>query len=218
MKFRRMPRRRTSAVGDVSTWVPRTEQGRRVKEKKITSIDEIFAEGKPVLESEIIDVLLPEMQQEMIQLSSTQRMTDSGRKAKYRAIVVLGDGKGYVSVGQGKADEARPALETAIKEAKRKVIKVNLGCGSWECVCGLKHSVPIKASGAYGGVRVTLSPAPRGTGIVANETVRTVLQLSGIKDVWTKAEGRTKNVYNTAKAVVDAIDSLNRVRIKREWS
>ena len=145
-------------------------------------------------------------------------MTDSGRKSKYRAVVVIGDQEKFISIGQGKADEVRPAIETAIKDAKINVVHTNLGCGSAQCACGTKHSLPIRVTGRHGGVRVMLIPAPRGTGIVANKIVRKVLQLAGIRDVWTKAEGRTRNRFNIARAVVDAIDQLNQIRIKQEWS
>jgi len=212
--------KRTSAIDQaaVDSWVPKTSIGRAVKEKQITSLVDVLAKGKALLEPEIVDFLVPNLKQETVELSSTQRMTDSGRKAKYRAVVVVGDEESYISIGAGKADEVRPAIETAIKDAKINIIHTNLGCGSAECGCGTKHSLPIKITGHHGSVRVTLIPAPRGTGLVANKIVRKILQLAGIRDVWTKAEGRTRNRFNTAMAVVDAIDQLNQIRIKREWS
>lgn len=212
--------KRSSAVDPavVSSWVPKTELGREVKGKKITTFDEIVAKGRPILESEIIDALMPNLKQELIELSSTQRMTDSGRKSKYRAVVIVGDEERYLGVGHAKADEVRPSVETALKEAKYAVIPVVLGCGSWECGCGLPHSTPIKVTGQHGGVKVTLKPAPRGTGIVANPIIRMTLQLAGMKDVWTKAEGRTRNRLNTVMAVHDALNQLNKMRIKQDWS
>mgnify|MGYP001595466077 CR=1 FL=1 len=220
MKLRRGKMKRTSAIDQaaIDSWVPRTAIGRAVKEKEITSLEEVLAKGKKILESEIVDYLVPNIQQETVELSTTQRMTDSGRKSKYRAVVVIGDQEKFISIGQGKADEVRPAIETAIKDAKINVVHTNLGCGSAQCACGTKHSLPIRVTGRHGGVRVMLIPAPRGTGIVANKIVRKVLQLAGIRDVWTKAEGRTRNRFNIARAVVDAIDQLNQIRIKQEWS
>lgn len=220
MKLRRRKMKRTSAVDPavLDMWAPKTALGREVKEKKIGSFDEVVMQGRKILESEIVDTLLPNLQQELIELSSTQRMTDSGRKAKYRAVVAVGDSERFLGVGHAKADEVRPAVETALKEAKYNVIPVVLGCGSWECGCGLPHSTPITVTGRHGGVRVTLKPAPRGTGIVANPIVRITLQLAGVKDVWTKAEGRTRNRLNTVMAVHDALNQLNRIRIGKEWS
>ena len=63
-----------------------------------------------------------------------------------------------------------------------------------------------------------LKPAPRGTGIVANKIVKRVLQLAGVKDLWTKAEGRTRNRFSTVMAVVGAIDELNKMRVKKPWT
>lgn len=216
MRFRRLKLPRAPAVKpeQLALWVPKTEIGRAVKEGRIKSIDEIFARGKPIMETEIVDTLLPNLKYELVGLTSTQRMTDSGRKQKFRAVVAVGDESGYVGAGFGKAEEVRPALEIAIANAKARIIKVNLGCGAWECGCGGAHSLPARVRGHYGGVRITIKPAPRGTGLVGASVVRTVLELGGVKDAWTKAEGRTKNVLNTTLAVIDALDSLNRLRIK----
>ncbi len=220
MKLRKGKQKRASAVEQsiLDSWNPKTELGRKVKAKEIVNLSDILKSGKPILESEIVDVLLPNLMQETIELSSTQRMTDSGRKAKYRAVVVVGDGQEYIGIGQGKADEVRPAIEAAVRDAKYNIAHVNLGCGSSQCDCGSKHSLPIQITGKHGGVKITLRPAPRGTGIVANRIVKKVLQLAGVKDIWTKAEGRTKNRFNTSMAVVDALDQLNRIRVKKEFS
>jgi len=220
MRLRRKKSSKGSAIDSsaVSIWKPKTEMGKQVREGKITSLMDIISTGKPILESEIIDTLVPNLSQETIDLSSTQRMTDSGRKGRYRAVVLVGDGKEFIGIGQGKSDEVKPSVELAIKNAKLNIVHTVLGCGSSECRCGTKHSLPIKITGEHGGVRVTLKPAPKGTGIVANQTVKKVLQLAGIKDIWTRAEGRTRNRYNTAAAVIDAIDMLNRIRLRKEWS
>jgi small subunit ribosomal protein S5 len=220
MKLRKGKQKRASAVEKdvLDSWNPKTTLGKKVKAGEITNLSDVLKSGKPILESEIVDFLLPNLMQETIELSSTQRMTDSGRKAKYRAVVVVGDGQEYIGIGQGKAEEVRPAIEAAVKDAKLNIVHVNLGCGSSQCDCKTKHSLPIKVVGKHGGVRITLTPAPRGTGIVANKVVKKVIQLAGIKDIWTKAEGRTKNRFNTSMAVVDAIDQLNKIRVKQEFS
>ena len=220
MKLRKGIQKRTSAVDSnaVSVWNPKTEIGKAVREGRITSFAEVLAQGKKILEAEIVDVLIPDLKQETLQLSSTQRMTDSGRKSKFRAVVIVGNETEYVGIGQGKAYEVRPAVELAAKNAKLNIVHSVLGCGSAECGCGTKHSLPIKIDGRFGSVKIILKPAPRGTGIVANSTIRKVLQLAGIKDVWTRAEGRTRNKYNTAAATIAAIDMLNMIRMRKEWS
>jgi small subunit ribosomal protein S5 len=141
-------------------------------------------------------------------------MTDSGRKQRYRAIVIIGDGKSYIGVGVGKGDEVRPSIEDALKDAKLSIIKTSLGCGSWECKCGEPHSIPAKSVGKYSGVRVILKPAPKGTGIVANPVIKKILMMAGVKDVWTKAFGRVENRLNTAYATLEALKNLHKIRLE----
>ncbi len=198
-------------------WAPKTDIGKRVMSKEIISIDQIFEMGKPILEHQIIDALVPNLKDEVIEVSMTQRMSQNGRKSQFRAVVIVGDGSGHVGIGVGKADETRPAITTGIRHAKRNLIKVPLGCGSWECGCGKKHTVPIKVIGHNGSVVITLKPAPRGVGIVSNDVVKKVLALAGVKDAWAFSRGKTSNVYNSAMAVFKALDSLNRMKFVGSW-
>jgi small subunit ribosomal protein S5 len=117
----------------------------------------------------------------------------------------------------GKAAETKPAVETAIKYAKRNLVKIPLGCGSWECGCGTRHSVPIMIRGKNGSVTVTIKPAPRGLGIAASEVVKKVLRMAGVKDAWTFSRGRTSSIYNTAMATLAALDGLNGMKFKGDW-
>jgi len=204
--------RRMSAVQDVSGWIPKTKIGQKVKSGKITSIEEIFSLGKPILEEQIVDFLLPDLEYEVLEIRNTQRMTDCGRKMTFRVVVLIGDKKGYVGIGAGKSEEVRPAVESAVKEAKRNIVSVKGGCGSWECACGGKHSIPFKTRGKVGSVIVELKPGPRGLGLVANEVVKKVLELAGIKDVMSSSRGQTGNVYNTALAAITALDNMNHVK------
>jgi len=198
-------------------WIPKTEIGKQVKAGAITSVEEIQSLGKKILEHEIVDHLYPDMVEETLEVSSTQRMTENGRKAQFRAIVLVGDKKGHFGIGAGKSEEVKPAIESAIKNAKRNLVSVPLGCGSWECGCGQKHSVPIKVVGKLGSVEVTLKPAPRGLGIAANEVVKKVLTVAGVKDVWSFSRGRTRNIYNAAMATAAALEQLNTMRLKGGW-
>lgn len=198
-------------------WVPRTEIGKKVQSKQIVSIDEIFDMGKPILEYQIVDALLPNLKEEVIEVTTTQRMTDCGRKTKFRAIIIVGDENGHVGVGFGKADEVRPAVESARQAAKRCMMRVPLGCGSWECGCGTRHTLPIRIAGKNGSVTVTLKPAPRGVGLVANDIVKKVLSLAGVKDVWSSSRGSTSTIYNTAMAAYNALNNLSRMQYKGDW-
>jgi small subunit ribosomal protein S5 len=189
-------------------WEPKTKLGRMVKEGKFASLDEVLATGKPILEPEIVDYFIPNLKSVTIEINATQRMTDSGRRTSYRAIVLVGDEKGHVGYGVGKANEVAAAIAKATQEAKKNIIKVNLGCGSWECRCGQPHSIPFSVEGKESASQVVLKPAPRGLGLVANETIKQVLSLAGVKDVWSQARGSTGNKYNIVLATFKALRKL----------
>ncbi len=186
-------------------WSPSTRLGRLVAEGKIKSIDEAIASGLPIKEPEIVDILLPDLEDEVLEINLVQRMTDSGRRLKFRVTAVVGNRNGYVGIGVGKASQVAPAIQKAIRNAKINVFKVNMGCGSWECGCGGDHSIPAKVSGSAGSVRVTLIPGPKGLGLVAGDVAKKVLELAGVKDVWTFARGQTKTTINFAKATFEAL-------------
>ncbi|MDD5023275.1 MAG: 30S ribosomal protein S5 [Candidatus ainarchaeum sp.] len=197
------------------SWVPKTKFGKKVKNQEITDVDEILSSGHPILEPETIDILLPDLKSETLAINTTQRVTDSGRKIKFRAIVVVGDGKGRVGLGSGKSEEVKPAIGYALKEAKKKLIKIKQGCGSWECKCKESHSIPKRTTGKEGSTIVTLYPAPKGVSLVANRVIKKVLKMAGVKDVWSKTMGSTSNVYNTASATINALNNLNRLKPKK---
>jgi len=214
MKMRRRfeGRDRRRDRSDAAPWIPKTTIGKQVKAGEITSFDQLLEKGARILEPEIIDVLLPDLREEVLEVSSTQRMTAYGRKMKMRAVVVLGSPSGFVSVGVGKANETRDAIAEAIKDAKKRLVRVNLGCGSWECGCGTPHTILQTSVGRNSSTEIVLKPAPRGVGLVANETAKKVLELAGVKDVWTFARGRTRNKLNMVLATISALDRLNRLK------
>lgn len=193
-------------------WEPKTNLGRMVKEGQITSIDEIFDRGLPIMELEIVDSLLPDLEEEVMDVNLVQRMHKSGRKVNFRVIVAVGNKKGYVGLGQGKAKEVGPAIRKAVDNAKYNIIKVRRGCGDWGCVCGREHTVPFKVEGKVGSVRVTLIPAPGGVGLAVGDVGKTILGLAGIDDVWSKTSGQTQTTINFAGAVFDALKKLSMVK------
>jgi small subunit ribosomal protein S5 len=200
---------------DKESWTPRTGMGIKVKSGEITTLEEILETGKPILEPELVDVLLPDLESETLQIKTTQRVTDSGKRMKFRVVTVIGDRKGHVGLGVGKSDELKPAMDYAIRDAKKHMISIKTGCGSWECKCSLQHSVVSKTVGKEGSTLVTLKPAPRGLGLAANDVVKKVLSISGVKDVWSQAQGG-KNVYNMAVATMKALDNLNLLKPRAE--
>ena len=203
---------------DASAWTPKSQVGKKVKAGEITSLEEIFSLGKPILESEIIDYLLPTLESETLEIKNTQRMTDCGRKMQFRAVVIVGDKNGHVGIGTGKSEEVRPAIESASKNARRNIISVPRGSGSWEDTLKAPHSVPIRADGKNGSVEVSIKPAPRGVGVAANPIVRKVLYYAGVKNAWSFSRGRTRNIYNMAMATLNALSSLSSMRYYGDWS
>jgi small subunit ribosomal protein S5 len=139
-------------------------------------------------------------------------MHKSGRRFKLGSVIVVGNEDGIVGLGKAASKEHRVAIEKAIVQAKLGVIRARRACGSWECGCNGPHSIPFKTTGKHGSVRVTLIPAPRGVGIVADKTSKAILKLAGIKDVWIQTSGNTGARINLAFAVFSALKNLNRTK------
>jgi small subunit ribosomal protein S5 len=199
------------------SWVPRTRLGKMILERKISSIEELFMEGLKIREPEIVDVLLPDLQEEVINIGLVQKQTDAGEKSQFRAIVVVGNRDGYVGLGSGKARQVRSAIEKAAVDARLNINPVRRGCGSWECGCGKPHSLPFQVRGECGGVEIVLIPGPRGLGIVASEAAKVILGLAGVKDCWTKSYGSTRTVPSFAYAVFDALKKTYLLVTPKDW-
>ncbi|MGZ7208590.1 MAG: 30S ribosomal protein S5 [Methanobacterium sp.] len=196
-------------------WEPKTNLGHMVKEGTITDIDEILEKGLPIMELEIVNNLLPDLEEEVMDVNLVQRMHKSGRKVNFRVIVAVGNKNGYVGLGQGKAKEVGPAIRKAVDNAKYNIMKVRRGCGDWGCVCGREHTVPFKISGKSGSVRVTLIPSPGGVGLAIGNVGKTILRLAGIDDVWSETRGQTQTTINFANAVFDALKNLSKVKASK---
>ncbi|MFH1823410.1 MAG: 30S ribosomal protein S5 [archaeon] len=207
-------------------WIPKTELGKLVKTGKIKSIEEIFKLNQVILEPEIVDTLVPNLETELIKIGQakgkfgggkrrpwrqTQKKTAEGNVPKFACMVVVGDKKGYVGLGWGKAKETVPAKLKAIRQAKLNLIKIKRGCGSIDCTCIEPHSIPVKTEGKEGSVKIKLMPAPKGTGLVLEGECRKMLRLAGVKDVYSKSEGKTKTKFNMLKACFKALIKLNEV-------
>ncbi|QLD90937.1 30S ribosomal protein S5 [Natronomonas salina] len=193
-------------------WEPRTRLGRQVAEGEITSMREALETGLPLKEPEIVDQLLPGLEDEVLDINMVQRMTDSGRRVKFRCVVVVGNRDGYVGYAQGRDDQVGGAIQKAIEVAKLNVIEVPLGSGSWEDRPGGRNSLMRRTTGKAGSVEVELEPAPRGLGLAAAPTVRHVLELAGVEDAWTKCHGNTRTTINLAKATYIALKNASESR------
>lgn len=205
--------RRTAPPVEEVEWTPRTRLGRLVKDGQITTMEEALSSGLPIRESEIVDMLLPELKEEVIDINMVQRMTDSGRRVKFRATVIVGNEDGFIGLGQGKDVQVGPAIRKAVNAAKRQILQVKRGCSSWECGCGEEHTVPFRVTGKSSSVTVVLKPAPRGLGLVAGGTAKKVMEIAGIKDVWTYAVGETRTTLNFAKATYNALQQTTTTRV-----
>jgi len=186
-------------------WVPKTRLGKLVLEGKITTISEALRSRLPLREPEIVDILLPDLADEVLDVNMVQRMTDSGRRVKFSITVVVGNRDGFVGVGRSKGKEVGPSIRKAIDVAKTKIIELKRGCGSWECGCMTPHSLPFEVTGKSGSVSVTLKPAPRGTGLAVGDIAKSVLKMGGIADTWGTTRGHSKTTTNYAMAVFSAL-------------
>jgi small subunit ribosomal protein S5 len=219
------PRDRLASFDD---WTPRTTLGKKVKSKEITNLDDILSKGLRILEPEIVEILLPELDSELLLtgqakgkfgggkrrvFKQTQKKTAEGNKPRFATVAVVGDSDGHVGIGFGKSKDTVPAREKATKQAKVNVIKIKRGCGSWECGCKEPHSIPFKVYGKSSSVEVTLLPAPKGNGIVAEKEVKKILDKAGIKDIWVNASGLARNKFNLVKAVEKALYQLSAIKV-----
>jgi small subunit ribosomal protein S5 len=198
-------------------WIPKTRLGKLILEGRITSIEEVFMGGFQIREPQIVDVLLPNLQEEVININLVQKQTDAGEKSRFKAIVAVGNRDGYIGLGAGKASQVRTAIEKAAADARLKIVPVRRGCGSWECGCGKPHSIPFRVEGKCGSVKVVIIPGPRGLGLVASEVAKVILNLAGIKDCWTRSYGSTRTIPSFAFAIFDAMKKTYRLITPTDW-
>jgi small subunit ribosomal protein S5 len=214
--------RRTKEDIALDNWVPKTELGRLVRAGKIKNIDEILEQGTKILESEIVDSLLP-IQTELMNTGQakgkfgggkrrnwrqTQKKNEDGNTVTFSVMAIAGDGNGHVGIGFGRAAETLPAKEKAIRKAKLNIIKIRRGCASYDCSCKELHSIPMTTSGKCSSVIIKLMPAPQGTGLVVGDEVKKILRLAGIRDVYGKSFGKTRTTLNVGKACMEALIKL----------
>ena len=212
-------------------WVPKTQLGKDVLGQKYTSLDEVILSGKKIMEPEITDYLEPNLTLEFVNVGqakgkfgggkrksskATQKITREGSKMSFAMTVLSGNKEGIVGLGFGKSRETVPSREKAIRKAKENLIVIRRGCGDWGCFCGTAHSIPFAVEGKSGSCRVKFIPAPKGTGLVVEAELKKMLQLAGVKDVWSKTFGSTKNKVNLMKAGFDALKKLEKIRVTPE--
>ncbi len=212
---------------DLSKWIPRTDLGRKVANGEIKSIHQIFDMGYVIREPEIIDFLTPTLSEEILYIGGmpgkgggkmrtplriTTRMHRSGRRRTIHALMAVGNKNGVVGIGYAIGKDAKSAIEKAGKQARLNVMLIRRGCGSWECNCCGTHSIPFKALGKRGSVKVTLIPAPKGIKLGVADEIKKVMTLAGIRDLWMKSRGDTGTRVNFVMAVFEAFRNLNKLK------
>ena len=194
-------------------WEPQTRLGRKVADGEIDSMEDALNSGLPLKEPELVDQLVPGLEDEVLDINMVQRMTDSGRRVKFRCVVVVGNRDGLIGYAEGRDDQVGGAIQKAIEVAKLNLVKIPRGSGSWEDRPGGTNSLVRKTTGKAGSVTVELHPAPRGLGLAAAETPQKVLELAGVQDAWTRSDGNTRTTVNFAKATFDALKKTAETRV-----
>lgn len=197
-----------SRIREEELWIPKTKLGELVKEGLI-DLKRIFQNNLVVKEKEIIDILLPQLREDVVTIKMIQKMTASGQRSRFKAVVLVGS-DGFLGVGAAKSREVGPAIRKAIDKAKLSVVPILTGCGSKECGCDGSHTIPFRVNGKCGSVRIQLIPAPAGVGLACADKVKQVLKLCGIEDIWSKTFGDTRTSENLVKATFDALKNAHK--------
>ncbi|MBR1732482.1 MAG: 30S ribosomal protein S5 [Alloprevotella sp.] len=142
-----------------------------------------------------------ELKDRLVAINRTPKVTKGGRTFTFAAIVVVGDGKGVLGYGLGKAGEVTTAIAKGVEAAKKNLVQVSV----------LKGTVPHEVVARYGGAEVMIRPASEGTGVVAGGAMRAVLESAGIKDVLAKSKG-SSNPHNLVKATIEALRNIRDAR------
>ena len=138
------------------------------------------------------------MQERLIQISRVSKVTKGGKKLSFRAIVVIGDEKGKVGVGVAKADDVINAFKKAKTDGKKNLINVPLTKAL---------SIPHNVSGRFGACKIIMRPSIEGSGVIAGGSVRTVLEVAGVKNIIAKQLG-SNNLLNNSRAAINALSNL----------
>lgn len=156
----------------------KTSQKKPFNKKPVKTLDEIVLDTKAVV-----------------------KVTKGGRQRRFQAVVLVGDKKGLVGLGTGKANEVAEAVKKARQDANKNVVRIPVVDG---------RTIPHEVIGVKGATRVIIKPASAGTGLVAGGSLRAVLEIAGVKDIMSKSLGSRKKI-NVARATLNALESLKTI-------
>ena len=179
----------------VAEKVEETKDATAPKEEKAQDSKRRLNKNKKNFQRQPRKEVVKEYEERVVQINRVTKVVKGGKRMKFSALVVIGNGKGKFGFGTGKSGEVPDAIKKAVEKAKRQVVDVKIVKG---------NTIPHEIIGKFGATTVFLRPAPEGTGIIAGGPVRAVIELSGIKNVYSKVHGsRTK--INVIRATYDAL-------------